>query len=404
VRVVGVCQVELTPYAELGRPVASFKLLVGSLRDLVVLERPAWWTLKRALAVAGALLLVLAIAGGWIGILHRQVGERTKQLRKEITEHENAEARLAEETRRVQAEIQERTRVEAEVEKGHKQLLKASRLAGMAEVATSVLHNVGNVLNSANVLGSSIMEHVQRSKVPSVGRLAALLGEHRADLGRFVTEDGRGQNLPGYLERLGGRLDKEQEQLLDKTKSLTESLQHIKAIVAMQQNYARASGVLETVSLVEIVEDALRMHNEALLRHQIRVVREFHDVPPVTIDRHKVLQILFNLLENAKYACEDSGRPDRQVTVSLKQNSQGRVEVTVSDNGIGIPAANLTRIFVQEFSTRKGGHGFGLHSSLLTAQNLGAGLSARSGGPGSGATFLLDFPLAPPNGQDLHSA
>ncbi len=398
VRVTGVCQVEPSPYAELGRRVASFKLLVGSLRDVIVLQRPSWWTLKRALAVMGALLVALAIAGAWIGMLHRQVGKRTKQLRQEIAEHEKTEARLAEETRRVQMEIQERTRMEAEVEKGHKQLRKASRLAGMAEVATSVLHNVGNVLNSANVLGSSIMEHVQRSKVPSVGRLAALLGEHRADLGRFVTQDGRGQNLPGYLERLGGHLDKEQEQLLDKTKSLTESLQHIKEIVAMQQNYARVSGVLETVSLVEIVEDALRMHHEALLRHQVQVVREFHEVPPVTTDRHKVLQILFNLLENAKYACEDSGRPDRQVTVSLHPNSQGRIEVAVSDNGIGIPAENLTRIFVQEFSTRKGGHGFGLHSSLLTAQNLGASLRAQSEGLGRGATFILDIPLAPPAG------
>lgn len=396
VRVTGVCQVEPSPYTELGRRVASFKLLAGSLRDVVVLERPSWWTLNRALAAAGVLLLVLAVAGAWIGILHRQVGKRTQQLRQEIAEHEKTEARLAEETRRVQAEIQERTRMEAEVEKGHKQLLKASRLAGMAEVATGVLHNVGNVLNSANVLGSSIMEHVQRSKVPSVGQLAVLLREHRGDLGRFVTEDSRGQNLPGYLERLGGRLDKEQEQLLDKTRSLTESLQHIKEIVATQQNYARVAGVMETVSLAEIVEDALRMHQEALSRHQIQVVREFHEVPLVTIDRHKLLQILFNLLENAKYACEDNGHPDRQVTVSLRQNSQGRIEVAVSDNGIGIPAEDLKRIFVQQFSTRKGGHGLGLHSSLLTAQSLGASLRAQSEGPGRGATFSLVVPLAPP--------
>jgi signal transduction histidine kinase len=399
VRLTGVCQVEPIPYTELGRRVASFKLLVGSLADLVVLERPSWWTLKRALAAAGALLVVLAIAAGWIGILHRQVEERTRQLQQEVAEHEKTEARLAEETRRVQAEIRERTRMEAEVEKGHKQLLKASRLAGMAEVATSVLHNVGNVLNSANVLGSSIMEHVQRSKVPSVGRLAALLGEHRGDLGKFVSEDERGQHLPGYVERLAGHLDKEQEQLLDKTKSLTESLQHIKEIVAMQQNYARVSGVLETGSLAEIVEDALRMHHEALARHQVQVVRKFEEVPAVTIDRHKVLQILFNLLENAKYACEDSGRSERQVRVSLHLNGEGRVQIEVADNGIGIPVENLTRIFVQEFSTRKGGHGFGLHSSLLTAQEMGGSLKAASDGPGRGATFVLDIPLAPPTGQ-----
>ena len=204
VRLTGVCQVEPIPYTELGRGVASFKLLVGSLKDVEILERPSWWTLTRALVVAGALVVGLAIAAAWIGILHRQVEERTRQLQQEVAEHERTEARLAEETRRVQAEIRERTRMEAEVEKGHKQLLKASRLAGMAEVATSVLHNVGNVLNSANVLGSSIMEHLQRSKVPSVGRLAALLGEHRADLGRFVTEDERGQTfarLPGAAGR-----------------------------------------------------------------------------------------------------------------------------------------------------------------------------------------------------------
>jgi signal transduction histidine kinase len=395
IRLTGVCQVEPIPYSELGRRVASFKLLVSSARDLVVLERPSWWTLKRALVAAGALLIVLAIAVGWIGILHRQVDERTRQLQREVAEHEKTEARLAEETRRVQAEIRERTRMEAEVEKGHKQLLKASRLAGMAEVATSVLHNVGNVLNSTNVLGSSIVEQVQRSKVPSVGRLAALLGEHRADLGRFVTEDERGQHLPGYLERLAGHLEQEQEQLRDKTRSLTESLQHIKEIVAMQQNYAKVAGVLETVSLAEVLEDALRMHHEALARHQIKVVREYQPVLPATIDRHKVLQILFNLLENAKYACEDSRQPEKRVTVSLGQNGQGRIHVGVTDNGIGIPPENLTRIFVQEFSTRKGGHGFGLHSSLLAAQDMGGTLKAHSDGPGLGASFVLDIPAAP---------
>ncbi|HVM49175.1 MAG TPA: ATP-binding protein [Candidatus Acidoferrum sp.] len=394
VRLTGICQVEPAPFSELGRRMASFKLMVGSLADLVVLERPSWWTLKRALVVAGALLVVLAIAGGWIGILRRQVEERTRQLQQEIAEHEKTEARLGEETRRVQAEIQERRRIEAEVEKGHKQLVKASRLAGMAEVATSVLHNVGNVLNSANVLGSAIQEQVQRSKAPSVGRLAALLGEHRAELGRFVTEDGRGQQLPGYVERLAGHLEKEQEQLLDKTKALTESLQHIKEIVAMQQSYARVFGVLERVSLAEVVEDALRMHHEAMARHQIQVVRDYQDVPAVTADRHKVLQVLFNLLENAKYACEDSAKPEKQVTVTLHQNGAGRIQVSVGDNGIGIPAENLTRIFVQEFSTRKGGHGFGLHSSLLTAQEMGGSLRANSDGPGKGAVFVLELPAS----------
>ncbi|HWH70058.1 MAG TPA: hypothetical protein VNT26_11785, partial [Candidatus Sulfotelmatobacter sp.] len=285
VRVTGVCQIEPLPFAELGKRVASFKLLLGAPGALTLLERPPWWTLKRVLVVTGTLVVVLAIAAGWIAILRRQVEERTRQLQQEIDEHKKTEARLAEEKKLVQAEVEERKRIEAEVERSHKQLLKASRLAGMAEVATSVLHNVGNVLNSVNVLASAIVENVQRSKVPSLGKLAALLGEHRTDLGRFMTEDHVGQQLPGYVSRLASHLAQEQLRLLEKIKALTESIQHIKEIVAMQQNYAKVSGVLETISLVEIVEDALRIHLGALARHQIRVVREFGEVPPITVDR-----------------------------------------------------------------------------------------------------------------------
>lgn len=161
----------------------------------------------------------------------------------------------------------------------------------------------------------------------------------------------------------------------------------------MQQNYAKVSGVLETVSLAEIVEDALRMHAGALDRHQIQVVREYKTVPPVTVERHKILQILFNLLENAKYACEEGSQPEKRVLVRIQQNGEGRVQVEVQDNGIGIPPENLTRIFAQEFSTRKGGHGFGLHSSILAAQDMGATLKAHSDGPGRGAAFFLELPI-----------
>lgn len=393
VGVTGVCQVESLPYAELGTRVASFKLLVGAWSNVTVLDRPPWWTLKRALAVAAVLVVVLAIAGAWIGILRRQVRERTKQLQREIAEHEKTEARLAEEKKLVQAEIEERRRIEAEVERGHRQLLKASRLAGMAEVATSVLHNVGNVLNGANVLALVIVDHVRQSKVPSVAKLAGLLSEHRADLGRFMSEDGRGRHLPGYVERLAAHLGEEQSRLVDKIKLLTESIQHIKEIVATQQEYAKVSGVLESAFLTEIVEDALRLHEGALARHQVKVVREFEETPRMTIDRHKVLQILFNLLENAKHACDERGSAEKQVTVRIQKAGEGRIQVRVVDNGVGIPAENLSRIFGQEFSTKKGGHGFGLHSGILAAQDMGGSLSAQSDGPGKGAVFILEIPL-----------
>jgi signal transduction histidine kinase len=249
------------------------------------------------------------------------------------------------------------------------------------------------VLNGANVLALLIVDHVKQSKVPSVAKLAGLLSEHRADLGRFVSEDERGRHLPGYVERLAAHLSEEHARLVDKIKSLTESIQHIKEIVATQQDYAKVYGVLESAFLAEIVEDALRLHEGALARHQIKVVREFEETPRMTIDRHKVLQILFNLLENAKHACDERGFAEKLVTVRIQKAGAGRIQVKVADNGVGIPAENLSRIFGQEFSTKKDGHGFGLHSSILAAQDMGGSLSAQSEGPGKGAVFILEIPL-----------
>jgi len=414
VRVTGVCQIEPVPYAGLGLRVSAFKLMLRSPADLAVLERPPWWNLRHTLIAGGALAAVLAAAVGWIWILRRQVEERTKRLKHEIEEHRKTEGQLAEETRRVQSEveehkrteqslaektdllkgeIEERKRVQAEFERVHRQLLVSSRLAGMAEVATSVLHNVGNVLNGANLLASSIEKQVHQSQAPGVSRLAALLAERQADLGQFLAQDERGSQVCGHLGRLGAQLTTEQTRLVEKTRLLSESIQHIKEIVAMQQNYARIYGVTETAALSEIVEDAVQMCSGAVGWPDLELVRDYAPVPAAALDRHRVLQILFNLLENARQACEAQGGNGGRITVRLRLIGQDRVQAQVSDNGIGIPAENLPRIFTQGFSTRKGGHGFGLHSSVLAAQDMGGSLTVQSDGPGRGATFTLELPV-----------
>jgi len=395
VRLTGVCQMEPATHAELGRSPSAFSLLLRTPADVVLLRAPPWWTVERVLMLTGALLLVLLVTAVWIRLLHQQVDERTRQLQREIADHEQTEGRLAEETKLLQREIEERKRVQAEVEKIHRQLLVSSHLAGMAEVATSVLHNVGNVLNGANVLASSIASQVQRSEARGVSQLATLLAEHREDLGRFLNEGDKGQLVCGHLDRLGTHLQKEQAQLAEKIRLLSESLQHIKEIVAMQQDHAKIYGVTETVSLAETVEDAIQMCSGALARRDLRIERDYEELPPARLDRHKVLQILFNLLENARYSCEAKGGAESRITVRLRLSGQGRMQALVSDNGIGIPAGNLPKIFTQGFSTRKGGHGFGLHSSVLAAQDMGGSLTVHSDGPGRGATFMLELPLTP---------
>jgi C4-dicarboxylate-specific signal transduction histidine kinase len=378
-----------------GRDINEFEVLLNWTDPIVVLRSPSWWTARHALTVAFGLLAVLLLASIWIWALRRQVEERTHALKVEIEDHKHTEMELEKKTGLLTQEIQERMRIEAEVERGHKQLLLTSRLAGMAEVATSVLHNVGNVMTSVNVLSSSIVDLVRNSKIASVARLGELLGKHQADLGTFMTEDPRGRQIPEYVDRLAGHLAEEQALLLQKVKVLNENILHINEIVSMQQAYAKVSGVLETLAPVDVVEDALRMHGESLKRHNIELAREFAPIPPVTMDRHKVLQILFNLLENAKYACLQGGAAEKKIVVSL-QTANGYMRLRVADNGMGIVRENLTRIFGQGFSTRKDGHGFGLHSSVLAAQDMGGSLVAHSEGLGKGATFVLEIPTTPP--------
>ena len=285
---------------------------------------------------------------------------------------------------------------EQKIDALHRQLLEASRSAGMAEVATGVLHNVGNVLNSVNISAGILAKRLHASKVDAVSKLARLLREQGANLARFLTEDERGRKVPVYVEQLAGHLEQERNEMGRELDELVLNVDHIKEIVAMQQNYAQVSGVVETVELPELLEDAFKIHGGAYTRHGITLERDYQKVPPLLVDKHTVLQILVNLLHNAKYACDSANRPDKRVSVHIRPAGEDRVQVEVTDNGVGIASENLTRIFSQGFTTRKGGHGFGLHSGSLGAKQLGGSLIVRSDGLGQGATFILELPIQPP--------
>jgi signal transduction histidine kinase len=291
----------------------------------------------------------------------------------------------------IQRDITERKRAQAELESIHKQLLEASRRSGMAEIATNVLHNVGNVLNSVNVSASLAVESMKKSEASGLARAVKLIREHESELGPFLTGDPRGKLLPTYLAQLSENLLANQEATVKELDSLRENIEHIKEIVTVQQSYASVSGLKEIVNVSSLVEDSLRMNVNALNRHGIVLKREFQEVPAISIDKHKVLQILVNLVRNAKYACEESGRTDKQLTVRVANGGEW-LDISVIDNGVGVPRENLTRIFNHGFTTRKDGHGFGLHGGALAAKEMGGSLTVQSEGPGRGASFTLKLP------------
>jgi PAS domain S-box-containing protein len=291
-------------------------------------------------------------------------------------------------------DITERKRSEAELEQVHKQLVDSSRQAGMAEVATSVLHNVGNVLNSVNVSSTLISNQLRKSKIANLGKVVRMLNERAGDIGNFLNSDPKGKQLPGYLGQLAEHLVREQATAIKELELLHDNIEHIKDIVVMQQSYAKVSGLIETVNITDLIEDALRLNLGGLQRHGVEVIREFEDIPLMDVEKHIVLQILVNLVRNAKYACDESLRMDKLLTLRAQKND-GQIEISIIDNGIGIPPENMTRIFNHGFTTRKEGHGFGLHSAVLAAMEMGGALTAYSDGIDHGATFILELPYTP---------
>jgi PAS domain S-box-containing protein len=285
-------------------------------------------------------------------------------------------------TERVVAEQRERTL--------QKQLREASHQSGMAEVATGVLHNVGNVLNSLGVAASTVQARLKASQYDRVERVAAMLDAHRDALGDFFATDERGKHLPQYLSALGGQLKKDTEGLQREIDAISGHVQYLCEIVQAQQTFSRVGGTEEAVDVHELVNTALRLKARDLQGVDVR--REMADIPEFMTDRYKLLQIVVNFIGNAcdAMAADESGA--RRMAVRA-QVVAGQLEIAVEDSGVGIPGELLTRVWEFGFTTKAHGHGFGLHSSAVAAQQLGGTVAVVSAGPGRGACFTVKIPL-----------
>jgi signal transduction histidine kinase len=321
-----------------------------------------------------------------------ELGQLARAFRAMADKVQQREEELRQANERLEQRVEERTR---ELKEVHQQLVQTARQAGMAEVATNVLHNVGNVLNSVYTSAQLARERLTDMMLEQVGQVSNLLQEHQADLSLFLAQDERGRHAMPFLHQLGQNLVEERKELLSLLDDVSRYTEHIGDIVKVQQSYARAPRVHEPVSLEELVQDALRINEAGLSRHEVKVERRLASLSPILTDRHKVLMILVNLVSNAKYALDAVSSEERLLIVKLEPPSGERIRIEVQDNGMGIEPELLTRIFQYGFTTRQEGHGFGLHASAVAAQELGGSLTAHSDGPGRGATFTLELPYHP---------
>lgn len=320
--------------------------------------------------------------------LEGRVVERTLELAvsKKALEVSNQE---------LQKEMEDRKKLEEDRQRMQNELLDVSRRAGMAQVATGVLHNVGNVLNNLNVSLTVLEDRVRRRKTDNLMKAVDTLKEHRDVMEKAMGDSERARNLFTWLDKMALALAKEREENLQELAHLGQCVDHMKKIVTEQQSYARVSGLVQTVPLQEVVDYAMSITDAGFSRHGVHLVKEFEPLEPMLLEKEKALQILINLLSNAKYALEDVPREERTITVRVYADGPDAV-VEVEDNGQGIDPGNLIQIFTLGFTTREDGHGFGLHTSALAAAELGGSLKAHSDGPGKGARFTLRLPYTRP--------
>ncbi len=279
---------------------------------------------------------------------------------------------------------------EEKLERTNEELIDASRLAGMAEVATGVLRNVGNVLNSVNVSSNLVSDMVRRSKVSNLKRICEMLRKNAANLGRFLTEDEKGKQIPSFMEKLADHFTEEQSALQKELKNMRTNVDHIRDIIATQQGYAKVGGTVEPVEPGEMVENAIRMEGSSLARHDVETCREIAETPKVFVEKHKLLQVIVNMIRNAKQAMLKVEK--KKMTIKVEEGADDLVFISVTDNGVGIAPENLTKIFSHGFTTKKDGHGFGLHSSALAMKEMGGSISVHSDGLGKGTSFVLTVP------------
>ena len=274
----------------------------------------------------------------------------------------------------------------------NRRIAATSRQAGMAEVATGVLHNVGNVLNSVNVSVTVVAEQLAQSQL---GRLRTGL-DVLASVLEAGADDERRAHLVPYFTALAEHLEEERTLLRTEVVGVTKSVEHVKQIVAIQNAHARPGGVTEIAEISVLLDEVLLLDGESLARHSIAVERRLPELAPARIDRHGMVQILVNLLKNAKDALKTCPSGDRRVIIAAEHDAgAATLTITVTDNGQGIRPEDVAKIFAAGFTTKEGGHGYGLHSSALAAAQMGGELTAHSDGPGCGARFALKVPYVP---------
>ncbi len=317
----------------------------------------------------------------------QQIEIRDEELEFEIIERKLAEKEVRKFNQKLEQRVNERTNELAHL---HERLLENAHQAGMAEVATGVLHNIGNVLNSVNTSLVIMKRTIMQNKLELFPKLLDLITEQEESaLQHYFKNDEKGKYIPLMLHSMYRYQKQRAQDLLQEISDLGKNIQHIHEIVQAQQNYTKVEH-RDWGNMVNQMEDALTLNIAGLNRCQIILHRNYQTIPRQLYDKHKLLQVLINLISNAQYAlCNKEG--ERHLYLSVEEKD-AQILLKVVDNGVGIKEDIQTRIFEFGFTTRKDGHGYGLHNAANMVKDMQGELTVSSMGENKGTTFSLWFP------------
>ena len=347
--------------------------------SLALFITPPFWQTTWFYLLAG--FIIGASIFGIYRLRVRTIRERNRQLEQQVTKR----------TEELNEKNQDLEQTLAELEATKDELVEKAHKAGMADIATGVLHNVGNVLSSVNTSAALIEETAKQSKLEGLVQANLLLRENIDNIDEFIADNPKGKNLLKYYLKLEEPLKKEQERMVHQSERLNKKIELINEIIAAQQNYAGTGIHAEQVSLDEIIDNALSLQAGSIERHNLEVEKDLQASEPVFVQRSKFIHVLVNILKNAKEAMDGMKPGEKKIIIKTWQENE-KVFLSISDTGSGIKKEHMGKIFTQGFTTKKDGHGFGLHSSANYMNEMGGSIEVHQNGKVNGATFTLFLP------------
>lgn len=310
-----------------------------------------------------------------IGILSHSFEEMRKKIRRYVDNLERLVEERTSQLRTVQQEL---------LDKAHK--------AGMADVATETLHNVGNILNSITTSMHLLQQAFTRCPTADLSRALTIIREHGDDIPSFLNTSQKAEMLIRYLLKLDTLFGKYQIESIEHLDRLSLKVQMIADVIAAQQAFTMNSQYTRTADVHKLIEDALTMQSGSFEKYRITCKRVYGQLPEIQLQPNKFIHVIINILKNAEEAMfADTGR-ERIITIRTSA-TESFVQVEIKDTGHGVTKKEMEQIFTYGYTTKPDGHGFGLHSCANYITEMKGQIWAESEGHNTGTTLFIKLPI-----------